>query len=335
MTIRSPYFTPGIHVLLWGSLLAIPAFIVHDAPGDTGLPGVFFLAANIYHIGLFYFNAYFLFPRLFTRKKGWSYLQALFAIIIFSYYVKIVLLTWADPHFEVNSINRRFILYPPIAFLVGSFFFRLIADRARFEKLEKEIKAERLSSELKFLRSQISPHFLFNTMASMVSMARQKSDQLESSLIRLSDLLRYMLYESAEERFPVSKEIGYLKSYIELQQLRFGEDLDLQLEIDDGVGDCTIEPMLLVPFVENAFKHGIGLVEQPYINIGLRVDQQQLSFVVANNYNNRDLSKDKNRGIGLENVSNRLNLLYPGRHKLQINDNGDIFTVQLNLDLTC
>ncbi|HMI59777.1 MAG TPA: histidine kinase [Puia sp.] len=334
MTPRSTYFTPGLHLLIWGTLLAIPAFIIHDASGNTGLPGSFFLMANIYHIGLFYLNAYFLIPRLFTRKRAWLYIPVLAGIVAGSYYAKIFLLKTADPLFEVTASNSRLILYPPIAFLLAGLIFRFIMDRVESERREKERKAERLSSELKFLRSQISPHFLFNIMTNMVSMARQKSDQLESSLIRLSELLRYMLYESNEDKFPVSKEIGYLRSYIELQQLRFGEDLDLQLEIKEGADDCTIEPMLLVPFVENAFKHGIGLVEQPYINIGLRVDQQQLSFVVANNYNNRDLSKDKNRGIGLENVSNRLNLLYPGRHKLVINDNGGIYTVQLNLDLT-
>lgn len=335
MTSRLTYFTPGIHVLIWASLLAIPAFIVHDASANTGLPGLFFLAANIYHIGLFYFNACFLFPRLLTRKRSWLYLLSLLVIFAFSYYVKIILLTWADPHFTVNATNHRFILYPPIAFLLASFIYRFMADRIALEKIEKERTAERLSSELKFLRSQISPHFLFNIMANMVSMARQKSDQLESSLIRLSDLLRYMLYESAEEKFPVSKEILYLKNYIELQQLRFGEDLSLHLDIDGEAEDCTIEPMLLVPFVENAFKHGVGLVEKPYIDIVLQIRERQLSFAVANNYSGRDHSKDKSHGIGLENVRNRLKLLYPGKYKLVIDDNGGIYTVKLNIDLTC
>jgi LytS/YehU family sensor histidine kinase len=144
-----------------------------------------------------------------------------------------------------------------------------------------------------------------------------------------------MLYESAEERFPVNKEILYLRSYIELQQLRFGEDLDLRLEINGEADGCSIEPMLLVPFVENAFKHGVGLVEKPYIDIELQIKGEQLSFVVANNYSNRDHSRDKSHGIGLENVSNRLKLLYPGKYKLTIDDNGGIYTVKLNIDLTC
>jgi two-component system, LytTR family, sensor kinase len=331
---RSIYFIPAVHLLIWGCLLAIPAFLVHDPAGNTGLPGSFFLFANLYHIGLFYLNAYFLYPRLFNRKKGWYYLQVVALIIYGSYYSKVLLLKAAIPSFAVNSTNKPLILYPPIAFLSIGIVFRLIADKVKIEKLEKERKAERLASELKFLRSQISPHFLFNTMANMVSLARQKSDQLESSLLKLSDLLRYMLYESGEEKFLLSKEILYLRSYIEIQQLRFGEDLDLLLEIDDGA-DCIIEPMLLVPFVENAFKHGIGLVEKPFINIGLRVAERHLSFVVANNYNNRDLSKDQGGGIGLDNVRTRLNLLYPGRYKLNIKDNGGIYEVNLNLDLTC
>jgi LytS/YehU family sensor histidine kinase len=146
-----------------------------------------------------------------------------------------------------------------------------------------------------------------------------------------------MLYETNEEKFTLIRELEYLESYIELQQLRFGEGVELllQKEIDEKVSACRIEPMLLLPFVENAFKHGIGLVEKPFIKIWLRVKDTGLFFSVSNRYSRNHFSKDKNSGIGLMNVQNRLKLLYPDKYSLNIRDNGEIYEVELNLDLSC
>jgi two-component system LytT family sensor kinase len=335
MPARSAWFSYGIHLLIWGSLLFIPLIFFHNAADSTGLPGNFFFFANIYHIALFYINAYFLYPRLFTRNLWWLYLLILSAIMAGSYYAKLTLLNWFYPGMVLTEYNNRIIFFPPIAFLIAGVLYRLVKDRVELERREKENRAERLVSELKFLRSQISPHFLFNMMTNMISLARKKSDLLEPSLLKLSDLLRYMLYESGKEKFLISDEILYLKSYVELQQMRFGEDTDLQLEIRGDNSGCHIEPMLLVPFVENAFKHGIGTVENPFIKIVIEIKEDHLSFSVSNNYNAGNLSKDKSSGIGLENVKNRLELLYPGKYKLDLNDSGSIYTVKLNLTLTC
>jgi two-component system LytT family sensor kinase len=335
MTIKSKYFTSGIHVLVWTALLVVPAIVFQDVKFDTGLPEYFFLITNLYHITLFYFNAYWLYPRFLTRKRWWMYIFFLVIIVVGSYHAKVFLLRLVYAGFIQNEINERIIFFPPIAFLIASCIFRLVVDRIRFEKSEKERKAERLASELKFLRSQVSPHFLFNVLTNMVSLARKKSGLLEPALIQLSDLLRYMLYETGNDKFPVSKEIEYLKNYIELQQLRFGEDANVQLDIQNEQPDCAIEPMLLIPFVENAFKHGIGMVKDPYIKIALEIKKQHLFFRVSNNYDRGNLSKDNNSGIGLANVKNRLDLLYKHHHDLLIEDNGEIYTIELNLDLEC
>jgi sensor histidine kinase YesM len=172
-------------------------------------------------------------------------------------------------------------------------------------------------------------------MTNLVSLARQKSDILEPTLIRLSDLLRYMLYETNEDRFPVGKEAEYLKNYVELQKLRFGDDVLVTMNDQTDQPSCTIEPMLLIPFVENAFKHGIGLVEDPFIDIHLQVNKGHLIFRVSNNYNKENLSKDKNSGIGLVNVKNRLDLLYGNDYSLAIKDSNGIYIVELKLDLVC
>lgn len=332
---RSTYFTPAIHLIVWSLLFIVPIVVLQSQPPMEGLPHNFFIITNLYHIGLFYLNAYYLYPRLFTRTWWWLYLIIVAVILKGSFYLKLWVLHVADPSFILTPHNSRIIFFPPLAFLAAGIIFRLVVDRIQREKREKEIQAERLDSELKLLRSQISPHFLFNMMTNMVALARQKSDLLEPSLIKLSDLLRYMLYGPGKEKLRMSDEIDYLKSYIELQQLRFGDSVQLQFDVQNEEGDCFIEPMLLVPFVENAFKHGTGALPQPFIHIQLQTHNRQLFFRVTNNYSREQLSKDNSSGIGIVNVQNRLNLLYPGKHDIKIEDTGKQYQVTLNLALTC
>ena len=329
---QPPYFGPALHILIWALLLGIPTLLVQDQH-FLGLSHDFFLITSIYHIGIFYLNVYFLYPRLLTRKRWPLYILSFLLVVILSFRIKLLLLR-LDPAFVLTAQNTRIIFFGIVPFIIGGIIFRLISDRIFFEKLEKEARAEHLASELKFLRSQVSPHFLFNMLANMVALARQKSDLLEPSLIKLSELLRYMLYDSAEEKIPVGREIEQLENYIALQHLRFGEDVRLELDIRPGYDSCVIEPMLLIPFIENAFKHGIGMVEDPYIRIYVEVKDRLLNFTISNNYNSSDLSKDKNSGIGLVNVRNRLDLLYPGKYELSVVDEQQVFSIQLKLDLS-
>lgn len=335
MLVRSKYFVPALHLLVWVLLLMVPFIVFRNVKLETGLPGNFFLITNLYHIGLFYLNAYFLYPRVFTRKTWWLYFILIVAILMLSFRLKLFFITLVNPSFSLNGLNTRFIAFPPVPFLIASFIYSYIRDRIRRDREEKEQKAERLASELKFLRSQVSPHFLFNVLTNLVSLARQKSDLLEPTLIKLSDLMRYMLYESNNEKFLLSSEIASLENYVELQRLRFGDDVKIGMDIEVDDPSCYIEPMLLIPFVENAFKHGIGLVNDPFIDIKLQSKNQHLFYKVANNYNKDNLSKDKNSGIGLVNVENRLKLLYGKNYSLNIKDDGEMYVVELNLKLQC
>jgi two-component system, LytTR family, sensor kinase len=167
----------------------------------------------------------------------------------------------------------------------------------------------------------------------MVALARQQSERLEPSLIQLSELLRYMLYESQQERIALSAEIGHITNYVALQKLRFEDNVSVTMEISDAGEEQLIEPMLLIPFIENAFKHGIGLQQDAYIHIALSLAQGLLEFSVVNNYVKDDSAKDKNPGIGLVNVKNRLELLYPGKYELHLSDKENVFSVHLKLQL--
>jgi len=332
---RSKYFIPSIHIAVWTLLFTVTSLAFYNVPDTLGLPHNFFWISNLYHVALFYLNAYLLFPKFFNWKRWWIYVPCIIFIIVFSYHAKLFFLNFFSPSFRLTTINQRIIFFPVIPFLVASFIFSAVKKKIQLERKEKETKAERLAAELKFLRSQVSPHFLFNMMTNMVSLARKKSGLLEPSLIKLSDMLRYMLYETEDEKSTISKEIQYLENYIELQQLRFGDYVLVETKIESKQNDCAVEPMLLIPFVENAFKHGIGLVTDPFISIELKVKNNHLDFKVTNNYSKGAQSKDKSSGIGLMNVRNRLELLYPGRYKLDIKDNNELYIIHLNIDLLC
>lgn len=335
MNTRSGYLGPGLHIGIWAVVFTVPAIVFHKFASEVGLPDWFFYGGNLYHIGLFYLNAYYLYPKLLTRRYWPLYIAALAVVVIASYYLKTLLVHWLAPEVFVRGFNHYVLFFPPLPFLFASIIYRLVYDRIRADRAKREAEAERMSTELKLLRSQVSPHFLFNVLTNMVSLARQRSPLLEPALIRLSDMMRYMLYETNGERFPLEKEVEYLRNYIELQQMRFGEDVDLETSISVDAPGCTIEPMLLIPFVENAFKHGIGLVNKAYIHITLQVKAHQLEFRVINNYNPGNRSKDAVSGIGHVNVRNRLNLLYGEKHTLSITDSGTLYDVSLKLTLTC
>jgi LytS/YehU family sensor histidine kinase len=210
--------------------------------------------------------------------------------------------------------------------------YRLISDRMKEDEEIKEQENERLKSELSFLRSQISPHFMFNVLNSVVSLSRRKPEMVEPVVVKLSELMRYMIYETNDSIVPISKELAYLESYIDLQRIRFGNDIQINFTHELGPTSSSIEPMLLIPFVENAFKHGVGFIENPTIEIELKDSAKELTFHVANKKGaTLNEKKDESSGIGLANVNRRLELLYPSNHELVIKESDSEFEITLTI----
>jgi hypothetical protein len=228
-----------------------------------------------------------------------------------------------------------FSVFPFFLVIFGSYGYRLYIDKIIQNNFIKELETIHLETELDFLRSQISPHFMFNLMNTLVSMARKKSELMEPSLISLSQLMRYMLYDSDGDRIGLDKEIEYLKNYINLQLLRFGDSLRLNLFLSASFEGYDIEPMLLIPFVENAFKHGIAMIEDPIIDVAIEIDENKrtLKLMVMNNIGKEETVKDSNSGIGLTNVRRRLELLYPENHHISIERRDSTFIVNLEIKL--
>lgn len=284
---------------------------------------------------LFYGNAYVLIPRLVYKKKYTQYLLVLAGVLVF-------MLFWDRYFFRLfmQGMEHRilnffvFNLFPFFFIVISSTALKMIQDRIKENQRLKEKETENLKTELSFLRSQVSPHFMFNVLNNMVALARKKSDLLEPSLIKLSSLLRYMLYETDEEKVLVEKEVEYLQSYIDLQQQRFGRHVKINANFQKIDAGYSVEPMLLIPFVENAFKHGTGFIADAEINIRLTLSKGHLLFSVKNRYlDTANEVKDKTSGIGLSNVKRRLNLLYRDNHSLQIDKQDGWFTALLQLNL--
>ena len=191
-----------------------------------------------------------------------------------------------------------------------------------------------MKTELSFLRSQINPHFIFNMLNNLVALEQMKSPELGPTILKLSSLMQYMLYDTDEEKVELNKEVEYLQSYIDLQKQRFGTKVPVKVSLDVPGGFYEIEPMLLIPFVENAFKHGVGMIDRPCIEINLKVREGVLYFAVRNRYNPASSEiKDKSSGIGLGNVSRRLDLLYEKQHVLLVSHGEGWFTISLQLNL--
>ncbi len=288
---------------------------------------------NLTFIPLFFFNTEWLIPKVLDKRGVGSYVISLFVMIAVVTLLHMLMKEWILPedlHHKHKSVYRTLI---PVMFITavstGYGFITYLLDQ---EKRRREEKQERLQSELAFLRSQISPHFIFNILNSLVYLIRSRSELAEAVTIKLSELMRYMLYESADAQVPLDKEADYLTNYIELQQLRFGEDVEIRFNKTGQTHGQIIEPMLMIPFVENAFKHGVGYVREPLIDISLSYDERDLVFIVKNKIApDMPEDKDNSSGIGLRNVRRRLELLYPHSHQLTLQKDDQWFVAELRL----
>jgi len=336
---KKEWVTIALHVLIWLMVFLIPYIFSADVERGShhkGSDDKDFLYLNtildFFWMGLFYFNAGILIPRLIYKRKIVFYVLSLVGMFGLVMLLDSIL-------FRVLSIPREFSLYNsvkhnfiPFVFTVAvSAAYKAIADKTKSDMWIREKQSENLRTELSFLRSQISPHFLFNVMNNIAAMVRLKSEELEPTIHKLSSLMQYMLYETDDEKVLLQSEMDYLQNYIDLQRQRFSDKLRLHVSMEVKENWHTIEPMLLIPFVENALKHGTGLVQYPVIEIDLKAANNQLNFTVKNKYVNTDVVKDKTSGIGLANVKRRLELLYGANQQLTINKTGEWFTVSLQL----
>ena len=352
-----------LHVVIWVVLFIIPTYLVYgDSPREqTFMREVWFQLA-CYGV-IFYLSYGWLAPGLFfTGKRVAFFVSTSILIIVFTTFLG-VLHAHFDPVFHPgirNDLNRPAMEpetgrrdlrqlppgdrppppvknWPIFNFLLTSCMVTGLSLGLRFseklvlnEKLRKEAEKEKLHTELSLLKHQINPHFLFNTLNSIYSLALIKSDLTAEAVMKLSDMMHYVMQDVALEMVPLELELEYLDHYVDLQKLRLNEKADVSLHVEGDPAGYEIPPMILVPFIENAFKYGTSSHENTVIRVDLAINEGSLSFKVFNRiFTGRE--KTETFGIGIQNTRKRLDLIYPGRYTLDLENNGSVFIVNLEI----
>lgn len=293
-----------------------------------------------------YFTIYFIIPRYLLTKRYKLFFAWLFStIILFTILHRAVVIFIISPllysaELQASIKNNGF--FYPLA-LAGQFvsmysvvtaaaFIKLLKKWFQEEMTNRRLQQEKLETEIKFLKSQIHPHFLFNTLNNLYALTLKKSDMAPEMILKLSALLDYMLYECNTDRLPLAKEINLLKDYIALEKLRHGSRLKISFDITGETDSIMISPLILFPFIENSFKHGVNNeLNNSFIDIKLKTEKRMLNLKVKNSRNNIAVITNE-EGIGLKNIKRRLDLLYPG-HSLVIIDDKEFFSIDLNINL--
>lgn len=201
------------------------------------------------------------------------------------------------------------------------------------KKHTEELEKQKLSAELQYLKNQINPHFFFNTLNNLYSLTLKKSEKAPQMILKLSEIMRYMLIDANHEKVSLENEIDYLNNYINIQKLRFAENSDIQFVVKGLSDKIFIPPLLFIPFVENAFKHGLSKdLKTGFIKIELEVKNKKIEFRVSNNKPEFN-PKTENTGIGLINIKKRLELLFPDKYSMHINENSSVFEIYLSISM--
>ncbi len=292
-----------------------------------------------------YLMIYYLIPGFLLTKKYstffiWFVLSAIAFIFLQRLMLSVITYHYIYPEyadrftfFKFNYIYTFFNIYVmPAIFASVKLFEYWYVDQTKKQELQKQ----KLESELKFLKSQIHPHFLFNTLNNLYALTLDKSEEAPEVVVKLSDLLSYMLYECNTERVPLEKEVNLLQDYLALEKIRYRNELKVDLDVQGRINGKLIAPLLLIPFVENGFKHGLSMqIKNPWINISVEVEDYLLHFTVENNKPEM-VSTDESgytEGIGLKNVRRRLDLIYNDQYELKVNNGDEIFSISLDVRL--
>ena len=336
-----------IHLAGWLCFLFYP-FILGVPFREDVLLKFFFQTALL--ATFFYINSSVFVPRFLIQRRITAYIGTviivIFVIVAANYFFNHLFdldRTLDNPPPELkrlprhaNRVNhelRRIVrpIFSSLFILAASTSYVLLLERFKNERKKKEIENESLVSELSFLKSQVSPHFLFNTLNNIYSLSLSSSNLTSNAIMKLSLLLRYMLYEADAKQVSLDKEIEYLNNYIELQRMRIREGVTISFITKGDFAGKLIEPMLLIPFIENAFKHGINYAKPSDIGIEITLLGNELLLKVENTIHNN--TREPASGIGLSNVKRRLSLLYPDMHTLDIEEKNGKYKVGLKITL--
>ena len=325
------------HVAFW--LLAAALLFYLESPLESGREAAAVMTSLGFYAAIVYFNLGYLLPNYLTDKRVVMYSVLFVTAAVIATPLRSMVLYWiynGSPEIQFSLLAAQGnIFISHLAVGTGSTMVKIAADWTRNTRERQQLEAENLQSELRFLRSQVNPHFLFNTLNSLYALTLKKSDRAPETVLKLSSMMRYMLYESNARHVPLEKEVDYVRDYLALEQLRHGEGADIEFTVDGEIERQQIAPMLFITFVENAFKHGLARVlGKGYVHIVLLIEGDEVRFHIENAKPTVDDRDDGPGGIGLINVQRRLELLYPEQHELHTLETADTYSVDLYLDLS-
>lgn len=331
-------------VVMWGGSWLLVSFFLTSGFDN---PESFIKRGSASLIGILlvvFLNIRYLMPRLYFKKKHIMFvISGVILIVLTAVLIHSDGLPWSDwfsyqrrgnPSIRRGGGMRD--LFSGVRWLsrmipfIFAFLGSTLVEISWFMNTKEK---ENLETELKFLKSQVNPHFLFNALNNIYSLAVDQSPDTPESVIQLSEILRYMVYDSNAELVPLENELKYIKNYVNLKMLTDPDGIDVRMDLSSSNNGLKVPPLLFIPFVENAFKHSkIGNSESDFIHISLNIQNENLIFQVVNSLPAQSYTKDKVGGVGLENIQKRLELLYPGdQHELKINQVKDRFEVNLRL----
>jgi hypothetical protein len=354
-----------IHILAWGLFLSLLTSLVPRPPNMNPLLSI--LIPDLFFISFYYLNFFILVPRYFIPKRF-----VLFGLICTGYLILTITVpssisgsSYGRPEFHEPGGLREFrpeipphdmkmpyfpehnksehntmpplrirFFIPEFSYTIFVFLFILTLSTGIRILLEwQQSEREKVKAELAFLKAQINPHFLFNTLNSIYAMAVTRDNKTPDAIELFSDLMRYVLYESSHDFIPVIKKLQYIDTYIALQKMRLSSLMHVNYNKSGEAERLMIAPLTLMPFIENAFKYGVSTEKESFIDIGIEINDGILTLTVTNSKTNSDKIENGTSQLGIENTLKRLSLIYPGKYDLNIKDSTDQYIVNLQLKL--
>jgi two-component system LytT family sensor kinase len=325
------------HILLWVSYFAFWIWAYLDLY-PTIWPLIQTTAMYFVFDALpFYITVYYLFPKFLYKRLYAKFFIWFFVIVIACSFMLGGYFYYAFRQYAPEGVNFTIMVvmaFTSIIMVVGMLGgAKLIKDRLKADRNDRRMEHERLESELQYLKAQVNPHFLFNAINSVYILIRKDPDKAAETLIKLSDLLRFQLYDCSEEKIPVENEIDYLRNFVELEKVRRGSRVKIEWEQHGMLAGFTIAPFMIIPFLENAFKYVSNHPDQPNL-VKMNFARTDNTFLISIfNTHDRNHSYEVG-GIGLKNVKRRLELIYPEKHTLTIDEKPDTYSVTLQIDLS-
>jgi hypothetical protein len=354
-----------IHILVWGLFLSLLTSLVPRPPNMN--PFLSILIPDLFFISFYYLNYFYLVPRYFIPKKFvlFGFICTGCLILTITVPSSISGSSFGQPelhepgkisqfrpgpppddinmprfrehnsseHYRMPPLRIR-IFIPEFSYSIFVFLFILtLSTGIRILLQWQQSEKEKVKAELSFLKAQINPHFLFNTLNSIYSMAVTRDYKTPDAIELFSDLMRYVLYESSHDFIPVVKKLQYIDTYIALQSLRLSTIMNVNYHKSGEAEGLMIAPLTLMPFIENAFKYGVSTEKESFIDIGIEINDCTLTLTICNSKTNSGMKEIRASQLGIENTKKRLNLIYPGKCDLKIIDSPDQFNVHLQLKL--